>query len=138
MATTDGRKTRIYAIGLSGAPPIRPDIAHMTPEVVAAQSKANREHLIAAGYDYRGMGIHDRGDFDEKFEKIKRELEDFQPDGYFMGFGLRGTAEYSDMFERSVNAGRRIVPHARMGFPPSPDRMAETVERVMSRTGAGQ
>ncbi|KAK3629728.1 hypothetical protein LTR10_003410 [Elasticomyces elasticus] len=119
MATTDGRKTRIYAIGLSGAPPIRPDIAHMTPEVVAAQSKANREHLIAAGYDYRGMGIHDRGDFDEKFEKIKRELEDFQPDGYFMGFGLR-------------------VPHARMGFPPSPDRMAETVERVMSRTGAGQ
>ena len=60
--------------------------------------------------------------------QLKRKLES-NPDGFVVGMGLRGVAQFTEMFESCVNACREVSPGTRMGFNTRASDMVECVRR---------
>jgi hypothetical protein len=124
-------KARILAIGIPAAPKDRPDMAHMTGEMVAKHTILNREIFRNAGYDFRSMGVSGRVGFEKgDFEAIKDVLEAWQPDVFCVGYGLRSVSEFTDLFERVVEAVRELSPNTKLAFPSAPDDTMDAVRRI--------
>ncbi|KAJ9649843.1 hypothetical protein H2198_010830 [Neophaeococcomyces mojaviensis] len=79
-----------------------------------------------AGYDIE-VTLVDPDDFADTLKEIKEKLRSRQWDGFNVGFGVRGTPEYTDVFEQVVNAAREIVPGTKMSFNSRPDNLYECV-----------
>lgn len=124
-------KAKIFAIGIPAAPKDRPDMAHMTGEMVAKQTVLNRQILNDTGYDFRSMGVNGREGFEGgTFDDIKQVLKEWQPDGFCVGYGLRSVSEYTDLFERVVQATKELSPGTKLGFPRAPDDTVDAVRRM--------
>lgn len=69
-------------------------------------------------------------------EEIKSLLRSKQWDGVACGFGVRGTRDYTALFESVVNAFiTEVQPHPpRVMFPVGPDDISNAIARVFPET----
>ena len=124
-------RKQIFAVGLAAPAPVGP---RSVQDAVGSKEEL-REKIMAglkkaqdAGYDLEVQQIH-HDNFPAGLEEVKEKLKSKQWDGFIVGFGIRGTAEYTEVFEKLVNAGREIVPDAKLGFNTRPDDLYECVVR---------
>ena len=69
------------------------------------------------------------GNIPAALDEVKDKLRSKPRGGYITGFGIRGAAAYTDLFEKLVNAGRQIVPGAKIVFNTRADNLFECVVR---------
>lgn len=64
-----------------------------------------------------------------EFRQVLQRVK--QPDTVVIGFGIRGDAELTPIFEQLVNAVvREVQPVPKLAFALRPDRIVEAIERV--------
>ena len=121
----------IFAVGLADPAPVGPrsvQDAVATSEELRQKVMEGLKKAQDAGYDLEVLQIH-LDNIPAALKEVKDKLKSKQWDGFIIGFGIRGTAEYTDVFEKLVNAGREIVPGAKLGFNTRPDDLFECVVR---------
>lgn len=68
-------------------------------------------------------------------EEVENQLKDRKWFGFMIGFGVRGTPEFTPLFEAAVNASREVSPQTRLMFPTGPDKIYEAIVRNLGVAG---
>jgi len=113
MAT---QKHKIFSVGIT-----------TTPERLA-KLEANQKRSQEAGYDHE-MYIFPVDEHEAALEHVKGKLASKKYDGLIVGFGLRGDAKNTILFEKIVNLASEMVPGIKFGFSGSPDDLFDCVVR---------
>lgn len=119
------KNLRIFSVGLGKNFP-DPEFAKK------AAAALERDISVAAQSGFDITSVHaDAKDVQRSMDEVKAALMKGGPwDGVTIGFGLRGTAELTPMFETMVNVVRdHISPSTRMMFPPAPSELLDTCMR---------
>jgi hypothetical protein len=112
----------IISIGLGGPPEL------------LQRLHASEKQILDKGYDYE-MVLIDAEDFPSALEKIKERLGSKRWDGVVVGFGIRGNAKHTEIFETVVSTASEIVPGVRFGFPCSPEDVVPCFGRIFGSGG---
>lgn len=128
---------RVLAIGISHAPSRSATSGRRPQNRNAPGPKGLRAKILAQVSEARELG------FDLEFMQIKRNQVDLQlaqlrerlsrekPDLFIIGFGIRGTVEYTELFESLVNLSREVSPGTQMGFNTSMERTVDVCSRCL-------
>ncbi|KAH0286299.1 hypothetical protein M436DRAFT_58242 [Aureobasidium namibiae CBS 147.97] len=100
--------------------------------------KTNRQIVLdeidkarAAGYECSSMDVNPEQP-EESINQIKKMLTEQRQDLFIIGFGLRGNATLTALFEKAVNVCVALSPSTKLGFAPAPNEMYKTILRVLS------
>ncbi|KAK4496725.1 hypothetical protein PRZ48_012708 [Zasmidium cellare] len=88
------------------------------------------EKARAFGYDTSALDL-DPDDIEGSMKRLQAELKRQKCDVLLIGFGLRGNKDFTELFERAVNAGFEADPTIKFGFTRSPDDVLNTARRVL-------
>ena len=133
---------RVLAIGIAHAPSRSTFRVQRTqntntrgPKGLRAKILAQTSEAKAAGFNLEIMQIK-HSETDATLAKLREKLSKEEPDLFIVGFGIRGTVEYTELFESLVNICREASPGTRIGFNKSLDDTL-TVCRRMARLEEG-
>jgi len=127
----------ILIVGLAPPKTSTTSDPHLTPEnaqkygsptTVANTIQSQIQSLKAANYDIQ-VKLVDPSNYTATLDDIKATLASKHWDGFNVGFGVRGTPEYTEVFELLVNAAREVAPGTKMSFNSRPDNLFESVVR---------
>lgn len=125
---------RILTIGLAQAP-ASADAAHKkmigSPEGHNMRLQTMKKQGKEAGFDLTLVAAKP-GDFPTYLREVQELLKSQSWDGIMIGFGVRGTVEYSQFFQDLVNASRELRPEVKMAFNTSPQDIVECAQRSFS------
>ncbi len=128
---------RILVLGLAGHAPGAPKMGaaaklprgQFRRNLEATKSKAKENGLELEIIQAKATA------FSAALTDIRSKLAT-KPDGFMVGNGIRGTAEYTVFFEDLVNASTEISPQTRLMFNTSPDDILECCLRNFERQSA--
>lgn len=83
------------------------------------------------GYDVSNIDVNPK-DAEDSIERLEAELERQKWDLLIIGFGIRGNKDFTELFEKVVNAAIGVQPTIRFGFSRAPDEVYETMKRVLT------
>lgn len=98
---------------------------------LSARIDATESALREAGFDVVMCQVSDDPDAAE--ERIRASLAGAVFDVVEIGSGLRTSHEYTEIFERAVNAVVELQPDARFCFNDSPESTLPAVRRALGR-----
>ena len=124
---------KILVIGLAGHAPGSKPIQQTLKQPrgqFRGKLKATASQAKEAGLDLEIMQVKPSA-FSTFLKEIRPKLE-AKPDGMVIGYGIRGTADYTEFFEDLVNLCCETTPTTRMAFNTSPDDILECCLRNFS------
>ncbi|GLY16808.1 hypothetical protein LWF15_07795 [Kineosporia rhizophila] len=117
--------TRVLLIGLA------PEAVTLPPgldaETLRARIAEGNAAVEQAGYDIVRALIGN--DHAAGLAEIRRLLADPTIDIVMIGNGVRGRAEFTELFEQIVNAGHELAPQARFAFNADPTSTLQALQR---------
>lgn len=102
--------------------------ANLSPSTVGAAVKASMQKIKDAGFDLTATTVSP-GDTDDDLSTLEKLLTEKEWTGIVVGFGIRGTPEFTEMFETAVQMCWRLRPGVKVGFNSRPDDLYEAVVR---------
>ena len=133
MSTT-GIAKAILTIGLAHPPP--PSMQAMLkelgvqPAAIAASAQNSIQKARDAGYDIQSVLITPgQGEASDGVDKLVAKLPERAWDGIMVGFGVRGTPEYTTTFEKVMNLFKEQCPDVKVGFNSRPDDLYDAIVR---------
>lgn len=91
-------------------------------------------HAAAAGYEISNIEL-DPLNPDGSLARLRERIGERRWDGLLIGFAVRGSKEYTPMFEGAVNLAREMAPRMRLLFGVSPGDLMGTLERGFGMEG---
>ena len=125
MAT--GKRHAILVAGL-GPYANEPD---MTGGQIVELVKADLKRAADEGFDCTPIYLNP-ADLHGTLHTVRQTLKEQPWDGVSIGFGVRGSVEFTELFEGAVNAVREIRPEAKMMFATAPDGIFDAIMRIFS------
>ena len=83
-----------------------------------------------AGYDVHMWSLAPEEVGADKLKEFEEVLSSRKWDGFVVGNGIRGIADYTTFFEGLVNASRRLAPETPMGFNTMPSDTLDAIKRI--------
>jgi len=91
-------------------------------------------HAAGAGYEISNIEL-DPSNPSSSLARLRERLGERRWDGLLIGFAVRGSKEYTPMFEGAVNLTREMAPGTRLLFGVSPGDLMDTLERSFGMEG---
>ena len=101
---------------------------HAVPAGLRSKIRAQIAEAKAAGFDLDMLAVKP-GQIEADLKHIRGRLEREQPELLIIGFGIRGSAEYTVLLENLIAACRETSPETKIGFNTNFDRNLEVCER---------
>lgn len=102
---------------------------NLTADEIHKAVEASHSEAASLGFDCESFDVDPENPADTVRE-LKERLATKKWDGVSIGFGIRGKAEYTKLFEDAVNAVRETAPGAKMMFSVGPMRIVEAIKRT--------
>ena len=116
--------TRVLLVGFTADALPDPPVPVDTLRQAIADGYAAVEE---AGYDVEKAWID--ADFEAGLAGLRTALTDRTFDVVMVGNGVRGQAQYTELFERVVNIAHELAPRARFAFNTDPGSSLDAVRR---------